>query len=134
MPPMMPPPMGGMGPKPQGSPAGIGPAGAPGGMAGNQMAGLGKLQAGLKMLMESLPQLQIGSELSNAVMDAVSKIGKHVPEAGGVGGDPSNLMQQLAGMARETKVAPPQAAALQGMMGGGGPPTPGGAPPPQMGA
>ncbi len=127
---------GGMPPHPPGPPGGLGAAGAPGAMAGNHAAGLGKLQAGIKMLMESLPQLQIGSELSNAVMESVSKIGKHLGEGGMSGGDHGDLLQNLAMMARDVKQQPGagQAGALQSLMGGGGaPPPPGagaGAPPP----
>ena len=129
---------GGMPPKPPGPPGGLGAAAAPGGMPGNHGAGLGKVQAGIKMLMEALPQLQIGSELSNSVMDAVSKIGKHLGEGGMGGGDQGNLLQNLAMMARDVKQQPGPANALQGLMGGGGPPPGAGAPPPgappEMGA
>lgn len=118
-------------PKPPGPPGGMGPAGAPGAMAGNQAAAMSKVQAGLKALMEALPQLPIGSELSNSVMDAVSKIGKHLPEHG-MGGDGGNLIQQLALMAREAKAQPNPMMAM-----GGGAPLPAGAgaggPPPAMG-
>lgn len=109
---------------------------APQAMAGNQAAGMGKLQAGLKMLMESLPQLQIGSELSNAVMDSISKIGKHIPQHGGAeGGNPQAMIQDLALMARDMKQQPQGGGPLQGLMGGGAggpPPGAGGAPPPPM--
>ena len=117
-------------------PSGTGAASAPGGMAGNQMAGMEKLKLGLEALMESLPMLPIGSEVSNAVMKAATEIGKHLPGAG-EGGDPQAMIQMLAMMGREAKASPMQGAALQGMMGGGGgaPPPPGaGGPPPGMGA
>jgi hypothetical protein len=123
---------GGMPPKPPGPPGGLGAAGAPGAMAGNQAAGMGKLQAALKMMAESLPQLQIGSEISNAVLDALSKIGKHLGE-GGMNGDSGNMLQNLAMMARDVKQQPGQAGALQSLMGGGAPPPGAGAPPPGAG-
>ena len=106
-------------------------------MAGNGMQGVEKVTIGLKALQEALPSLPLGSEMHQAVLDAVGKIGKHLPQ-GGTGGDPQSMMQQLALMARSAKAEPQQAAALQGLMGGGGgappPPGGGGAPPPQMGA
>ena len=121
-------------PRPMGPPPGTGPAAAPGGMAGNVMAGMEKVKLGVKALIDSLPMLQLGSEMQQAVMKAVQDIGKHVPEAGG-GGDPQAMVQMLAMMGRQAKAEPPQAGALQQMMGGGGPPPPGGgAPPPGLGA
>lgn len=118
-------------------PAGTGPVSGLGGMAGNQMAGMSKVEAGLKMLTEALPMLPLGSEVQAAIMKAVETIGKHLPQAGG-GGDPQALIQQLAMMSRNAKTEPPPGFS-QLVGGGGGPPPPpppgGGAmPPPAMGA
>ena len=122
-------------PKPMGPPAGPGPAAAPGGMPGNMMAGMEKVKIGVKALLDALPMLPLGSELQQAVIETIQKIGKHVPEAG-MGGDPQAAIQMLAMMGREQK-AQPQAGALNQMRGGGGgmpPPPAGGAPPPGIGA
>lgn len=116
-------------PKPMGPPAGTGPAAAPGGMPGNMMAGMEKVKIGVKALLDALPMLPLGSELQQAVIETIQKIGKHVPEAG-MGGDPQAAIQMLAMMGREQK-ASPQAGALQQMTppGGGA-----GGPPPGLGA
>jgi hypothetical protein len=103
-------------------------------MAGNQMAGMEKLKLGMKALMEALPMLPIGSEISNAVMKAATDIGKHL-SGGGEGGDPQAAIQMLAAMAQAHKAQPSPQGAAMGMMGGGMPPGGGGAPPPPgMGA
>ena len=120
------------------APGGTGPASGLGGMAGNQQAGIQKVEIGLKALMEALPQLPLGSEIQSAIMKAAQDIGKHLPQAGG---DPQAMIQNLAMMARNVKTEPPPG--LDALMGGGGappppgggaPPMPGGAPPPMMGA
>jgi len=112
-----------------GPPGGTGPATAPGGMAGNQAHGSEKVKMGMKALLEALPMLPLGGELSTAVMKAVNDIGKHIQE--GMEGDPQSQIQMLAMMARNAKAQPGQAGAVQGLMGGGGaPPPPGGGMPP----
>lgn len=118
--------MGGRPPMPP-APGGTGPAAAPGGMPGNFMAGMEKVKIGVQALIAALPMLPLGSEMQQSIMEAVQKIGKHVPEAGG-GGDPQAMIQMLALMGREAKAPPGQAGALQNMMGGAPPPG-GGAPP-----
>jgi len=119
---------------PPGPPGGTGPATSPGGMAGNQAHGMDKVKTGLKMLMEALPTLPLGGELSNAVMKAANDIGKHLTE--GMEGDPQAQVQMLAKMAQQAKAQPGQMGAVQGLMGGGAPPPPGAGapPPPPMGA
>jgi len=115
---------------PMGPPPGTGPAAAPGGMAGNAMAGMEKVKIGVKALIDALPMLPLGGELQQSVMEAVQKIGKHVPEAG-QGGDPQAAIQMLAMMGREQKSNP-----MPNLMGGGAPPGGGpgaGAPPPAVG-
>ena len=129
------PPQPGMGGPHPGGAGGVGGAAQPGAMAGNQAQGSEKVMVGLKALQEALPHLELGSEMHQAVLDAVSKIGKHLPQGGTGQGDPSSMVQQLALMARGAKQDPSQANALQGLMGGGGAPPPpgaGGAPPPPM--
>ena len=120
-------------PAPGGAPGGAGTGGAtaPVPMLGGQAKAMEQVHVGLKALTQALSELPIGSELSNEIMSAVGKIGKHLPQ-GGQGGDPQGAVQQLAMMARQAKAEPGQANALQGLMGGGGaPPPPGaGAPPP----
>jgi len=120
------PPMGGP------APAGMGPAAGPGGMAGNQMAGLQKVQIGVKALIDALPMLPLGSEIQSEVMKAVQSIGKHVAGAA-EGGDHAGLMQQLALMGRQAKANPMQAQALDQMGGGGAPPPGAGAGAPPLG-
>ena len=100
------------------------------------MASMEKLQIGLKALLEAAAGLPLGSEVQGEVMEAVKKIGKHLPQ-GGQGGDPTAMVQQLAALAQAAKTQP-QGAGLAGLMGGGGggapsmPPPGAGAPPPPM--
>ena len=103
-------------------------------MAGNYLAGVEKVRIGVKALMDALPMLPVGSEISNAIMKAAQDVGKHL-EGGMEGGNPQAAIQMLAMMARNAKANPQGGAALQNIMGGGGagappPPAPGGAPMP----
>lgn len=112
-----------------GPPPGTGPAAAPGIMLGSQAQGMAKLEVGLKALQEALGALPFGSALHNEVLEALKKIGKHMPQGGAGSADPQAMIQQLAGLAREARAAPQQQAALAGLMGPGGGV---GGPPPAM--
>ena len=75
----------------------------------------------------------MGSPVHNAVLKALSDIGKHMPQGGSGGGDPNAIIQQLAQLARAAHAEAPQQQALAGMMGGAPPgpgAIPGGASPP----
>jgi hypothetical protein len=102
--------------------------------AGTQAQATSKLEAGMKLLQEALSGLPMGSPQHNAVLKALSDIGKHMPTGGAGQTDPNAMIQQLAQLARAARTEGPQHGALAGMMGGGAPPAgpiPGaGAPPP----
>lgn len=99
-------------------------------MLGNQKQGMAKLEVGLKALQDALGGLPMGSPIHTAVLEALTKIGKHMPQGGGAQ-DPQAMIQQLAMLAREAKAAPQQQAALAGLMGpGAGAPPMGGGPVP----
>lgn len=125
---------GGGAPQPPGAPpVGTGAAAAPSPMLGSQAQAASKLEAGLKMMQEALSGLPFGSELHHEVLDALKKIGKHMPQGGAGTTDPTAVIQQLAAAARAQKAQPQQHAALAGLMagpgmGGGTPP---GAPGPE---
>ena len=117
----------GMGPPPAAT--GAGPAAMPGGMGGSVQHGMAALKVGLEALQKALPQLPLGSTLHQAVLKALTDIGKQMEKQGGSGNDQAGAIQQLVDMARTAKTQP----AMAGMMPGGAPPAggaPGGAPPP----
>lgn len=80
------------------------------------------------MLQKALPTLDLGGDLHNATIKAVSELSKHVGSVAGAG-DPAAVIQMLAQAARAAQQAPVPPA-----LGGGAPPpgpmAPGGAPPP----
>jgi hypothetical protein len=89
------------------APAGSGPAVAPGGNPGSSAQSMSKVQMGLSQLQEALPGIPMGSELHKAVMDAVSKIGKHLTD---FKQDSQNKMQTLLQAIQQMKAQQPNAA------------------------
>jgi len=87
---------------------GAGPMGLPQGNPGNSIAALSKLKAGLGMIQEALPALPMGSELHSAVLSAVEKISKVMPEAGT--GGTQDQIAQLVAMIHKTAQQQPNAA------------------------
>lgn len=123
----------GMPAPPAGPPGGVGPAAAPGHMAGSAVQGSNLLKAALEMLQKALPMLPLGSDEHNATIDAVKNLSKHIgPMAGG--GDPQAVIQQLAQLARQTQQAPVPGPLAGGGAGGPPPPGGGGMPAPPMAA
>ena len=124
--PPMPMPGGPSGPAAPGLPGamppigGAGPATMPGPMAGSAQQGFAALKTGLEALQKALPQLPMGSALHQSVLKAFGDIGKHLEKEGGMGGDQSNVVQQLMELARQAKTQP----GMAGMMPGGAPPPP----------
>lgn len=101
-------------------------------MAGSAVQGMSKVKLGLEALQAALPMIPMGSELHTDLMQAVSKISKHLGDKGGEGGGGAQI-QQLLEMLRNAKMqgAPPQAGMMPPGGGGAPPPPPGaGAPPP----
>ena len=124
----LPPALGGMPGSPPGGappvpPGGTGPASIPSAMAGGAAKGANLLRSGLKMILEALPLLPVGSEEMQAAMKAASDLSKHVGQVAGAG-DPSGTIQQLAQAARSAQQQPVPPA----LAGGGAPPPQ--APPP----
>lgn len=102
-------------------------------MAGSAVQGMAKVKLGLEALQAALPMIPMGSELHTDLMQAVSKISKHLGDKGGEGGGGAQI-QQLLEMLRNAKTqgAPPQAGMMPGAGGAPPPPPGGGAPPPPM--
>lgn len=124
----MPPFPGALPPTLTGGPLNAGPAVAPHGNPGNATQGMGDIKTALDALQKALPAIPMGTELHKAVLDAVSKIGKHMTEAAN---NPQMKMQNLLQMIQQAKAQQPNAA-LAGLAGGGGapPPAPPAMPPP----
>jgi hypothetical protein len=121
------------------APPNAGPAVAPHGNPGNATGGLSDVKTALEALQRALPSIPMGTELHNAVLDSVKKIGAHMNEAQD---NPQMKLQSLLQMMQRLKAAapnaalagmggqqqPPQPPALGGAEGAGGaPPMPGGA-------
>ena len=109
-----------------GAPPNAGPAVAPHGAPGNAAAGMSKIKLGLEQLQAGLPDIPMGTEMHDAVMKAISTIGKHMTE---MQDSPQMKMQNLLAMIQKARQQQPNAA-LAGMAGGA--PHPPGAPPPAM--
>lgn len=110
---------------PMPAPGGTGPAMAPGAQPGAAQDGMAKVHSALKMLMEALPHLPMGSDEQTVVMKATADLTKHF---GKMADGPQAGAQQAAGMARQGMVNPNEAMLAKLMPGAGG-----GAPPPAMG-
>ena len=115
-------------PSPAGPPGGTGAAMMPGKMAGTAAQGHNLVRGALEMLQKALPTLELGGELHNAALKAVSELSKHIGNVAGAG-DPAAVVQMLAQAARAAQQAPVPPA-LGGGGGGGGAPPPGPAAPP----
>ena len=102
-------------------PGGTGAASIPGAMAGGAAKGSNLVRGALKMLLEALPLLAMGSEEQQAVMKAASDLSKHVGSVAGAG-DPAATIQQLAQAARAAAQQPVPPALAGGAGGAGGPP------------
>lgn len=119
----MPPFGGALPPTMQPAPPNAGPAAAPHGNPGNTTQSLSLLRSALENMQKALPSIPMGTELHNAVIDAVKKIGSHMTE---MQDSPQMKMQGLLQMIQQMKAGQPNQA-LAGMAGGGG--APGGQPP-----
>ena len=120
-----------------GAPPNAGPAVAPHGTPGSAMADQSKIKLGLEQLQAGLPGVPMGTPLHEAVLKAITTIGKHLTE---MQDSPQMKMQNLLAMVQKARQQQPSQA-LAGMMGpgaphppgpGGAPPMPGMAPPPPM--
>lgn len=118
----MPPFPGALPPQLTGAPPNAGAATAPHGTPGNSAADLSKIKLGLEALQAGLPGVPMGTELHDAVLKAISTIGKHMSE---MQDSPQMKMQGLLSMLQKMKQQQPNAA-LAGM----GAPSPAGGPPP----
>lgn len=112
------------------APPNAGPAVAPHGNPGQTTQGLGDIRVALEALQKALPSVPMGTELHNAVIDAVKKIGAHMTE---MQDSPQMKMQNLMQMIQRAKAAGPNQA-LAGLAGGGAPggAASGGPPPPVL--
>jgi len=111
---------------------GAGPLSAPTGSPGQSANALSKVREAIKILIEALPELPMGSEPWKATNAAIQNLGKHVSPSDEV---PGVQQTQLRGLQQSAG----KDAALQSLMrsmGGGGAAAPGaapgGAPPPPM--
>jgi hypothetical protein len=92
----------------------------PHGNPGQTSQAIAQIKLGLEALQKALPAIPMGTELHNAVIDAVKKIGAHMTEAAE---GPQMQMQQLLHMVQQAKAAQPNQA-LAGIAGGQQPPQP----------
>ena len=85
------------------APGATGPAMAPGPQVGATQDGMAKVQAAIKILMEALPTLPMGSEEQTAVMKATSDLTKHF---GKMNDEKPAVAQQMGMMARQAQSNP----------------------------
>lgn len=116
----MPPFPGALPPSMTGAPPNAGPAVAPHGTPGSSTQSMGDIKTALDALQKALPSVPMGTELHKAIMDAISKIGKHMSEAQN---SPQMKIQNLLQMVQEARARAPNAA-LAGMAGGAPPAAP----------
>ncbi len=99
------------------APGSTGAATAPGPQAGAAQDGMAKVHTALKILMEALPNLPMGSDEQTAVMKATADLTKHF---GKMADGPQAGAQQAAGMARQGMTNPNEAMLAKLMPGAGG--------------
>lgn len=97
------------------APPNAGPAVAPHGNPGQTTQGLGDIRIALDALQKALPTIPMGTELHNAVIDAVKKIGMHMTQ---MQDSPQMKMQNLLAMVARARAAQPNQA-LAGLAPGG---------------
>lgn len=98
------------------APPNAGPAVAPHGNPGQTTQGLGDIRIALDALQKALPSIPMGTELHNAVIDAIKKIGTHMTQ---MQDSPQMKMQNLMAMIQRARAAQPNQA-LAGLAGGAG--------------
>jgi hypothetical protein len=130
----MPPFSGPLPPSLTGAPPGAGPGVPPAGTPGNTTASLGDIRIAVEALQKALPAIPMGTELHQAVAEAIKKISSHLGDMQDSG---QMRMQNLMAMLQRARQAQPnQALAALGPKPGGGappvltPPGGGGAAPP----
>jgi len=122
-----------------GAPPSSGPGVAPHGLPGQAAGSMGDLKMALEMLQKALPGVPMGTELHEAVLKAVTNIGKHMGEMAQSQQEKGKALlemlmklkqqgpnQALAGMAAPPPGAPPPGGPPAGMAPP--PPAPGMAP------
>ena len=115
----------------------IGPVTTPQPNAGNIHAATEKVKVAVKLLEESLPLIPMGMPLHTEIMQATTKLVKHLSDSAS---NPGTEMQTLLNLARQSQQSAPMAALGRMMtpqapaMASGGAPPGGGAEPPAMAA
>jgi hypothetical protein len=109
---------------------GASPVGVPSGSPGKSANALAQVREAIKILERALPELPMGSDPYKAVLDAVTKITKHVSPSDEI---PGVQKTALRGLAQDAQKSSMMQSLMRSMGGeGGAPPPPGGAaaPPP----
>lgn len=114
--------MGALPPGLSAAPPNSGPAVAPHGMVANTTEALSKLRIALEQMQSALPSIPMGTELHDALLKAVSTVGKHLSD---FQDSPQMKMQMLLQLIQQARARQP-AAALANIAGApqpGAPPT-----------
>lgn len=108
---------------------GASPVGVPTGSPGKSANALAKVREALKLLTDTLPELEPSSPPYKAVYDAIGKISKHVPPSAEVPGVQHTALRNLAQNAQQSSMMQSLMRSM-GSQPGGAPPDPsaGGAP------
>lgn len=99
-------PVPGMPPSMSPAPANAGPVAAPQGNQGNSAQAMSLIRNAIEMLQKALPMIPMGSPLHGDILNATSKISKHMEEAGGQnkGVDLQSLLQMAKSASQQSPV------------------------------
>ena len=106
---------------------GSGPISMPTGNPGQQANALAKVREAIKMLEGALPNIPTGSEPYKAVLDAITKISKHVAPSAEVPGVQQTALRDLGQQAQQSAMMQSLMRSLSPTPAGGN--APGAAPP-----
>jgi hypothetical protein len=111
---------------------GAGPIALPTGNPGQAANSLAKVREAVKILEAALPQLPTGSEPYKAVLDAITKISKHVAPSGEVPGVQATALRDLGQQAQKSAMLQSLMRSMGSSEAGGN--APAGSPPASSGA
>lgn len=90
----------------------IGAATAPQPNAGNEAAGMNKVQSALKMLEQALPEIPMGSDLHHEILKITTQLSKKLQP--GTGSDGLQMQEMLQFLRNQAQSAPMRALARMG--------------------
>lgn len=99
-------PVPGMPPSMSPAPANVGPVATPQGNQGNSAQAMSLIRNAIEMFQKALPMIPMGSPLHGDILNATSKISKHMEESGGAnkGVDIQSLLQMAKSASQQSPV------------------------------